>query len=225
MHLSGLACHQLGFARPGRKPVLEMLQARFAPGQATLISAPTGTGKSTLLHLLGGLLRPTSGEVWADGQPVSRWPAPHRDRWRRQVGMVFQHLNLVPDLSVMENVLLPCIPTASSYTALIQRAGALLKQLDLPAAGREPLQTLSGGERQRVAIVRALITRPRFLLMDEPTSFQDDDGTANLLILLAEAAADDACVVVCSHDVRLRDETRIFGQKLRLHPSRLEPDP
>ena len=137
MYLSGLACHQLGFARPGRKPVLEMLQARFAPGQATLISAPTGTGKSTLLHLLGGLLRPTSGEVWADGQPVSRWPAPHRDRWRRQVGMVFQHLNLVPDLSVMENVLLPCIPTASSYTALIQRAGALLKQLDLPAAGRE----------------------------------------------------------------------------------------
>ena len=225
MHLSGLACHQLGFARPGRKPVLEMLQARFAPGQATLISAPTGTGKSTLLHLLGGLLRPTSGEVWADGQPVSRWPAPHRDRWRRQVGMVFQHLNLVPDLSVMENVLLPCIPTASSYTALIQRAGALLKQLDLPAAGREPLQTLSGGERQRVAIVRALITRPRFLLMDEPTSFQDDDGTASLLILLAEAAADDACVVVCSHDVRLRDETRLFGQKLRLHPSRLEPDP
>ncbi len=225
MHLSGLACHQLGFARPGRKPVLEMLQARFSPGQATLISAPTGTGKSTLLHLIGGLLRPTSGEVWADGQPVSRWLAPHRDRWRRQVGMVFQHLNLVPDLSVMENVLLPCIPTASSYTALIQRAGALLKQLDLPAAGREPLQTLSGGERQRVAIVRALITRPRFLLMDEPTSFQDDDGTANLLILLAEAAADDACVVVCSHDVRLRDETRIFGQKLRLHSSRLEPDP
>ena len=225
MHLSGLACHQLGFARPGRKPVLEMLQARFAPGQATLISAPTGTGKSTLLHLIGGLLRPTSGEVWADGQPVSRWPAPHRDRWRRQVGMVFQHLNLVPDLSVMENVLLPCIPTASSYTALIQRAGALLKQLDLPAAGRESLQTLSGGERQRGAIVRALITRPRFLLMDEPTSFQDDDGTASLLILLAEAAADDACVVVCSHDVRLRDETRLFGQKLRLHPSRLEPDP
>jgi ABC-type lipoprotein export system ATPase subunit len=225
MHLSGLACQQLGFARPGRKPVLEMLQARFAPGQATLISAPTGTGKSTLLHLLGGLLRPTSGEVWADGQPVSRWPAPHRDRWRRQVGMVFQHLNLVPDLSVMENVLLPCIPTASSYTALIQRAGSLLKQLDLPSADREPLQTLSGGERQRVAIVRALITRPRFLLMDEPTSFQDDDGTANLLILLAEAAADDACVVVCSHDVRLRDETRIFGQKLRLHSSRLEPDP
>jgi len=225
MHLQGLACHQLGFARPGRKPVLEMLEARFAPGQATLISAPTGTGKSTLLHLLGGLLRPTSGEVWADGQPVSRWPAPHRDLWRRQVGMVFQHLNLVPDLSVMENVLLPCIPTASSCTGLIRRAGALLKQLDLPAAGREPLQTLSGGERQRVAIVRALITRPRFLLMDEPTSFQDDDGTANLFILLAEAAADDACVVVCSHDVRLRDETRIFGQKLRLHPSRLELDP
>jgi ABC-type lipoprotein export system ATPase subunit len=206
------------------KPVLEDVQAHFEPGQAVLICAPTGTGKSTLLHLLAGLLRPTSGEVWADGQPVSRWPAPHRDRWRRQVGMVFQHLNLVPDFSVMENVLLPCIPTAVSYTDLARRAAALMERLDLPCGGHEPLQTLSGGQRQRVAIARALMAAPRFLLLDEPTSFQDDEATARLLALLAEAAAGEACVVVCSHDVRLRRNGRFFGQKFRLHRGTLEPD-
>lgn len=225
MQRSGLHCRQLSFVRPDQKRVLEQVDAHFAPGEATLISGPTGAGKSTLLHLLAGLLRPTGGEVWADGAPVSRWPAPHRDRWRRKVGMLFQHLNLLPDLTVVENVVLPCIPTATSYSEVARRARVLLERLDIDAYDQEAVRTLSGGEQQRVAIARALIVEPHFLLLDEPTSFQDDAATRCLITLIAEAAGAGACVVVCTHDVRMRNSERSFRNRYRLNLATLEPDP
>jgi ABC-type lipoprotein export system ATPase subunit len=105
----GLSCRRLDFRWSGRHAeeplVLESVAADFSPGTVSLVTGETGSGKSTLLHLLAGLLRPTAGEVWADGLPVSRWPSRHRDPWRQQVGIVFQHLALIPDLSVAENLL------------------------------------------------------------------------------------------------------------------------
>lgn len=224
MQRPGLHCRQLSFVRPGQKPVIEQVAAHFPPGEATLISGSTGSGKSTLLHLLAGLLRPTGGEVWADGEPVSRWPAPHRDRWRRKAGILFQHLNLLPDLSVAENVVLPCIPTASSYSELAKRARTLLDRLEIEASGDELVRTLSGGQQQRVAFVRSLMVAPRFLLLDEPTSFQDDSATQRMIEVIGETAGDEVCVVVCSHDVRLRDGCQLFRHRYRLDKATLEPN-
>jgi len=219
---AGLICSQLGFSRPQCGVVLEAVEAEFEPGRPVMVTGPTGSGKSTLLHLLGAMMRPTSGEVRADGQPVSRWAAPHRDVWRRQVGMVFQHLYLVTDLTVLENVLLPFIPRAIGWSDLVHQAGALLERLELASARAAPLNTLSGSQQQRVALARAVVGRPRYLLLDEPTSFQDDRQTSGVLALLAERAEQGACVVVCSHDVRLRDGTPLFASAYRLHRGCLE---
>jgi ABC-type lipoprotein export system ATPase subunit len=219
---AGLMCRDLIFSRPGSGMVLDRVDATFECGRPTLVLGPTGSGKSTLLHLLGAMLRPTSGEVRADGQAISRWTEPFRDVWRRQVGMVFQHLHLLPDLTVLENVLLPFIPRGSDVSELIHDAQELLERMDLAAARDVPLHTLSGGQRQRVALIRALLGRPRFILFDEPTSFQDDGQSAVLMGLLSESAAQGACIVVCSHDIRLRHDKQGFYRTYRLHRGRLE---
>ena len=225
MAAGGLFCRCLTFRRPGAGLVLDNIDAVFRDGQVALITGPTGAGKSTLLHLLGAMLPPTSGEIWADGQPVSRWPASHRDAWRRKVGFVFQHLHLRSDLTVMENLLLPLVPRLGRDPGAACGIEALLERLDLTGMRGERLQVLSGGQRQRVAVGRALAGAPAFLLLDEPTAFQDDEQTSRLLTLFAETAARGACVVVSSHDQRLRAAQNVFQQYRRLHQGRLEALP
>ena len=222
----GLSCNGLDFYWPtghaGGLPVLKSVDAWFPSGSVSLVTGKTGAGKSTLLHLLAGLLRPTAGEVWADGKPVSRWPNRHRTRWRRQVGMVFQHLALVPDLSVAENLLLPLIPRQLAWPVMQTTIDRQLASAGLSALAGMPVKTLSGGQRQRLAIARALVGSPRFILADEPTAFQDDDHATEIAGQLADAARQGAIVVVCSHDPRLRNADGI-GQRLRLEAATLSP--
>jgi putative ABC transport system ATP-binding protein len=210
---AGLACRRLSFRWPGKHAdeplVLESVEAVFSPGTVSLVTGDTGSGKSTLLHLLAGLIRPTAGEVWADGLPVSRWPSRHRDPWRQQVGIVFQHLALIPDLTVAENLLLPMIPRRIAWSRM---QGEILRQLadaDLSTLAEAPTSALSGGQRQRLAIARALVARPRFILADEPTAFQDDHHAAQIRAQLCQSAREGAVVVICSHDPRLRSSDEI----------------
>jgi putative ABC transport system ATP-binding protein len=225
MESTVLECRQLSFARPGGVILLDRIDAEFGPQGPVLVTGATGAGKSTLLHLLGAMLRPMAGEVRADGQPVSRWSAVHKDVWRRNLGMVFQELHLVNDLTVLENILLPCIPRNSGWEKAARRAAALLARFGLPEEGRLRPGLLSGGQRQRVAWARALVANPRFLLLDEPTAFQDDDSTRTLLEVLAETAEKGCCVVVCSHDERLRRARNLFACVRRLAQGRLEDVP
>jgi putative ABC transport system ATP-binding protein len=223
---AGLACRRLDFTWPGEDPaagrVLNAVEATFPSGTLSLVTGASGTGKSTLLHLLAGLLRPTAGEVWADGAPVSRWTALHRDHWRRQVGIVFQHLALMPDLSVAENLLAPLIPRPIEWRRMQQAIDDQLAAVGLPALARAPAYTLSGGQRQRLALARALVGRPRFLLADEPTAYQDDARARDVIARLADAAAAGAVVVVCSHDPRLR-QSELVNRAFRLDAGRLAP--
>jgi putative ABC transport system ATP-binding protein len=204
----GLACHRLEFHWPGgrsaARPVLASVDVRFTPGELSLITGETGAGKSTLLHLLAGLLRPTSGEIHADGRPVSRWPSSHRDLWRRNVGIVLQHLALVPDLSAAENLLLPMVPRQMAWSGMQDQVHDGLVDADLADLGRFPARELSGGQRQRLAMARALVGNPRFILADEPTAFQDDDHAQRMIAQLQAAADAGAVIVVCSQDPRLK---------------------
>jgi len=206
--IPGIACHRLDFHWPGDRnakgPVLASVEVRFDPGTLTLVTGETGAGKSTLLHLLAGLLRPTGGEIRVDGQPVSRWPASHRDRWRRSVGIVFQHLALVPDLSAAENLLLPMVPRKIAWSGMQKQIHESLVDADLADLGRFPARELSGGQRQRLAMARALVVEPRFILADEPTAFQDDDHARQMIAQLQDAADAGAVIVVCSQDPRLK---------------------
>ncbi|BBO91438.1 ATP-binding cassette domain-containing protein [Desulfosarcina ovata] len=225
MELSaGLACRGLDFRWPGKADtqtaVLQSVQAIFAPGTINLITGETGAGKSTLLHLLAGLLSPTAGTVWADGQPVSHWPAHHRDRWRQKAGIVFQHLALIPDLSVAENLLLPLVPRNLAWPRMQTAIQQALEAAQLADLADAPAGTLSGGQRQRVAIARALVAAPRFILADEPTAFQDDRQTHRIAMQLDRAARRGAVVVVCSHDPRLR-QSAVVGHRFHLAAGKL----
>jgi putative ABC transport system ATP-binding protein len=221
-----LTCRRLHFCRTASTDseavaVLEAIDAVFEPGTLTLISGPTGAGKSTLLHLLAGLLRPTAGEVcWGD-QAVSRWHSAHKDRWRRQVGIVFQQQQLIGDLTVAENVLLPLIPRKISFQDQAAAVAGALRRLHLADKADRMAARLSGGERQRLAVARAIAPRPALLLADEPTAFQDDAQTESLIGLLAAEKERGAAVIVCSHDPRLR-KAGGFDQRHRLVRGRLE---
>ena len=203
----GLKCHRLTFKRHrpngDEKRIISGLNTTFSPGSLTVISGETGVGKSTLLYLLAGLLRPTQGEVRANGQPVSRWVNTHQDLWRREVGIVFQSDRLISDLSAIENVYLPLIPRGYNLRDCRRLATQALGRLHVDGLATETVRKLSGGERQQVAIARALATSPSYLLADEPTAHQDQDSASAIMDTLLEVAAKGAVVVVMAHDARI----------------------
>ncbi len=221
----GIECRRLTVARrtsDGReKLVIDDLSAQFETGQMAVISGATGSGKSTLLHVLAGLLRPVQGEVVFNGEAVSRWVSSHRDRWRRRVGIVFQHDRLLGDLSAVENVLLPLIPRGGGLKECRRSALAALSRLSVDQLADKMVRNLSGGERQRVAIARALVSQPSFLLADEPTAHQDHKSAEEILKTLAAAAAAGAVVVVTAHDPRIL-EAGATGGRFRLVQGRLK---
>ena len=144
------------------------------PGEFVVIMGPSGSGKSTLLHLIGGLDRPSSGSLMIEGRDLAQMNDHQRTVFRRRrLGIVFQAYNLLPGLSALENVSLPAVLDGRNGRAVEQRAGELLRQVDLSHRARHRPDALSGGEQQRVAIARALMNEPVLLLADEPTGNLD----------------------------------------------------
>lgn len=205
---TGLECINVTLIRNrGRSSpvtVLKNITAGFALESMTLVSGRTGAGKTSLLNVLGAMIRPTEGRMLSEGQPISQWMSTHRDKWRRQVGIVFQHHHLVDNLTVLENVMLPMIPRGMPVTDLRRRCRELLEKVNLIEIAGDLPGTLSGGQRQRAALARALVARPRFVLADEPTAFQDDANCREILRILHKQAENGAAVIVCSHDPRVR---------------------
>ena len=187
----------------GDAPILDAVDLAVSAGEIVALTGPTGAGKSTLLYLLGGLLRPGAGEVLADGEPISRWTPAYRDRWRRRVGFLFQHAELLADLSAADNVLLPLIPRPGPLADKVAAVHRTLEELEATPYAEQAVRELSGGERQRVALARALVTEPEFLLLDEPTAHQDDHRAAQILQVVRGARDRGAVVVLASHDPRV----------------------
>lgn len=204
---SALVCQDISLLRRGwdgsQRAVLKNVSAVFKSGQISIISGPTGAGKSTLLHILAGILRPSQGQVLADSRPVSRWNTAHRDRWRRKVGIVFQHPRLLNELTVLENVILPLIPRISSLSRLRRCGNEALQILDIGHLAGQPGFSLSGGEQQRVAIARAIVSQPEILIADEPTAHQDAAGAAAIMHCFAEWKRPETITIVAAHDARL----------------------
>jgi ABC-type lipoprotein export system ATPase subunit len=163
------------------------------------IVGPSGSGKSSLLHLVGAMDRPTSGEVIVAGQQLAALSAAQLTAFRRDtIGFVFQSFNLVPNLSALENVTLPTEFAGVATGERRKRATDLLAQVGLAARLAHRPRELSGGEQQRVAIARALANRPRLILADEPTG-NLDSKTGQLIYELLKSLASERTVLVVTH--------------------------
>jgi putative ABC transport system ATP-binding protein len=172
-----------------------------APGEFIALMGASGSGKSTVLNLLGGLDQPSAGEIWVAGVNLTRArPRALVEHRRRRVGFVFQSFNLLAHRTALENVEIPLMLAGVSGAARRERARALLAQVGLAGrAGHEPSQ-LSGGEQQRVAIARALANEPPILLGDEPTGNLDSATGASVMQLLRDLNAGGRTLVVVTHD-------------------------
>jgi len=198
----------------GEPDLLDIGRLEIARGERLFVVGPSGSGKSTLLNLLGGVVVPRAGRVEVLGTDLCRLPGRRRDAFRAEhVGFVFQLFNLVPYLSLLDNVTLPCRFAPGRRRRAEARAGSvggeavrLLAGLELGDEGlrRRPVTELSIGQQQRVAAARALIGSPEIVVADEPTSALDE-GTRErfLALLLAECAAQGTTLVFVSHDTRL----------------------
>ncbi|MFJ7158839.1 ABC transporter ATP-binding protein [Streptomyces sp. NPDC101118] len=185
-------------------PALHDVSLTVRPGEAVAILGPSGSGKSTLLNLIAGLDRPDTGTVTVDGVRVDRLGEAGAARYRRsKVGMVFQFFNLLDDLTVTDNVLLPARLAGTARAGAERRAAELLQALGIDRHARAYPGRLSGGERQRVAVARALMNRPPLLLADEPTGALDSVAGQDVSRLLTDLNAGGQTVVLVTHDLAL----------------------
>lgn len=169
-----------------RRVVLQNAHAEFQPGEITAILGKSGSGKSTLLNLISGIDAPDSGQIWVDGQDLTSLPERERTLFRRaRIGFVFQFFNLIPTLTVGENVSLPLELNRVARPHARQKAEELLDAVGLLDRWDTFPEKLSGGEQQRVALARALVHEPLLILADEPTGNLDEETGAQMMSLLA----------------------------------------
>jgi lipoprotein-releasing system ATP-binding protein len=208
-------------------PVLKGTTVDVSAGEWLAILGASGTGKSTLLHLLGDLDQPDreGGEVSYDGRLLSARSRRERNHYRnRSIGFVFQFYHLLSELNVLENTFLPALVGLHRWTyystigALRQRATELLESFGLSHRLRHRPRELSGGERQRVAIARALMNGPKVLLADEPTGNLDESTGAEILDLIAQQHQTGLTIVMVTHDPAIADRA---DRTVRLHDGRV----
>jgi putative ABC transport system ATP-binding protein len=189
------------------------------PGEFIAIEGPSGSGKSTLLQLLGGLERPTSGHLLFDGDELSRRSDPELTRFRaRDVGFVFQHFNLIPTLTALENVQAALAVGTLAVPERVPRAESLLASVGLADRANHLPVNLSGGEQQRVAIARALANSPKVVLADEPTGNLDSATSSEIITLLERLSDDGVAVVVVTHADHVASRAR---RRLSMRDGRL----
>lgn len=193
-------------------PALRGVSCTFPTGSFTFILGPSGSGKSSLLYLIGGLDEPSRGKVLIDGRCLAEFPNRERDQYRRQsVGFVFQNFNLLGNLDALGNVLVPFLPVGIDEE-MRHEAIRLLNEVGLSDRIHHRPHQLSGGEQQRIAIARALLKKPRLVLADEPTGELDSATGAGVFECLRKLHEElGNTVVVVTHDERyIQDKDRIL---------------
>lgn len=186
-----------------RRVVLQNAHAEFQPGEITAILGKSGSGKSTLLNLISGIDVPDSGQVWVDGQDLTAMSEHDRTLFRRaQIGFVFQFFNLIPTLTVGENVSLPLELNHIPRPQAQEKAQDMLEAVGLLDRWKTFPEKLSGGEQQRVALARALVHDPILILADEPTGNLDEETGAQVISLLAHLTREqDRTLLIVTHSL------------------------
>lgn len=195
---------------PGEVHVLHDITLDVEEGTMVCLRGPSGSGKTTLLSIIGCVFPPTSGSAIIAGKKISRLPDHFLCNYRRQmIGFVFQNFNMLPELSVLENVTLPLYPAGISPKRRKSIAEPLLERLGLSHRRDFPVARISGGELQRVAICRALIHDPPVILADEPTAHLDSTLASQFMEILLQLKRQGKTVVLTSHDPRVYDHPAV----------------
>ena len=199
-----------------RITALEQLSWEVKAGEAVALMGPSGCGKTTILNLLGGMDRPTGGEIWVNGANVASMTERQLEEYRlRQVGFVFQFFNLIPSLSAIENLELPMLIAGRPADERRARAESLLETVGLRQKGFKRPEELSGGEQQRVAVCLALVNDPPLVLADEPTGNLDSSNAKIISGMLVDLAKERGkTVIIASHDPKVVETfPRVFHMR------------
>jgi cell division transport system ATP-binding protein len=191
---------------PGGQEALKDLSLSVDKGEMAFVTGHSGAGKSTLLRLIALIDRPTSGQVIVDGQNTRRVTRRRIPRYRRQIGMVFQDHKLLYDRPVFDNVALPLVIAGSSRHDAARKVRAALDQVGLLHKEKQNPETLSTGEQQRVGIARAIVSRPKLLIADEPTGNLDPDLSLEVMRIFRRFNEVGVTLVIASHDLALIDQ-------------------
>lgn len=206
----------------GQHAILSDCELMLQPGESMAIMGSSGCGKTTLLHLLGGLAVPDSGHILFDGTPLpNQSPKQMAHYFQQHIGFVYQFHHLLAEFNALDNVAMPLMIAGHSPYKAKQQALSLLQALDLAELAKRPVQQLSGGERQRIAVARAVIHQPRILIADEPTGNLDPPHTDQLSTLLLQLnKRQHMALVVATHNPALASRMQ---RQLELSAGQLQP--
>jgi len=180
---------------------IENISLHIKEGELVVLKGVSGSGKSTILSLVASLTKPTTGEVIVDNQRVSKLPDNFASDYRqRTIGFIFQKYNLIPTLSVEDNILLPLVPTNPDENEARAKLDRVLSQFNIKNKQHSIVRNLSGGEQQRVAISRALINNPKVIIADEPTANLDEKLSKDFIDILQTLKQSGKTILVATHD-------------------------
>ncbi len=205
---------------PGGQEALSGLTVSVDKGEMAFVTGHSGAGKSTLLKLIALIERPTSGQVVVDGQNTQRVRRRRIPKYRRQIGMVFQDHKLLNDRPVADNVALPLVIAGVGHREASRRVRAALDQVGLLHKEKQNPETLSAGEQQRVGIARAIVTRPKLLIADEPTGNLDPDLSLEVMRIFRRFNEVGVTLLIASHDIALID--KLGCRRIEIEDGRLQ---
>ncbi len=207
--------------RPDEVVAVDTVSMSVAKGEVVALQGPSGSGKTSLLSLIGCMARPTAGRIVVGDQNVTKLAESALTRVRRRnFGFIFQQFNLISDVSVLENVLLPLFPERIGFAEMRKRAAGVLSRLDLESKKGRNVRKLSGGEQQRVAIARALINDPEIIVADEPTAHLDRALSEELMQILEDLNRAGKTVIIATHDP-LVYEHPLVGRSISMRDGRI----